>query len=171
MPQDSSAERTSHEFSAEDIQSQVLKIVQDPVLENSTILKNFLQYVVEESLQGNSNILKEYTIAINVLHKPSDFNTQENGIVRIHAARLRRILDVYYKSHGIIDFIRISIPKGTYIPMFTRNSHDHSPNNNNNISIANEPVVIGIIPFSHLSCNEAEISILKGIELQLTTAL
>src|SRR4051794_17854213 len=166
MPQDSSAERTSHEFSAEDIQSQVLKIVQDPVLENSTILKNFLQYVVEESLQGNLNILKEYTIAINVLHKPTDFNTQENGIVRIHAARLRRILDVYYKSHGIIDFIRISIPKGTYVPKFTRNSGDHFSNNEHDSTVAKEPVCIGIIPFSHLSCDESEVNILKGIELQ-----
>src|SRR4051812_647491 len=95
-------------FSPDEIKIQVQKIVRDPVFENSTILKNFLQYIVEESLRGNSNKLKEYTIAINVLNKPSDFNTQENGIVRIHAARLRRILDVYYKDHGVIDFIKIS---------------------------------------------------------------
>src|SRR5205085_11219613 len=98
-------------------------------------------------------------------------NTQENGIVRIHAARLRRILDVYYKSHGIIDFIRISIPKGTYIPRFTKNSNDHFSNDHNDKLAVKEPVTIGIIPFTHLSCDESDIAILKGIELQLTTAL
>src|SRR4051794_19922975 len=163
MRQESSAERTEPEFSPEEIHGQVMKIVQDPALENSTILKNFLRYIVDESLQGNSNILKEYTIALNVLHKPPDFNTQENGIVRIHAARLRRILEVYYKSRGIIDFIRISIPKGTYIPVFSKNSNDHSLTKINN-STLEERVVIGIVPFSHLSCIETEMSILKGIE-------
>src|SRR3954466_12847143 len=140
MRQESSAERLEPEFTPEAIQSQVLKIVQDPVLENATILKNFLKYIVDESLQGNSNILKEYTIAVNVLHKPPDFNTQENGIVRIHAARLRRMLDVYYKSHGIIDIIKISIPKGTYVPKFTRNSGDHFSNNEHDSTVAKEPV-------------------------------
>jgi TolB-like protein len=155
-------------FSPDEIYLQLQKIVQDPVLENSLILKNFLQYIVEESIQGNSNRLKEYTIAVNVLHKPIDFNTQENGIVRIHAARLRRILDVYYKGHGVIDFIRISIPKGTYIPHFSKNTNGHLFRDP---AAVKEPVVIGVIPFSYLSADEADRSILRGIELHLTTAL
>jgi TolB-like protein len=155
-------------FSPDEIKIQVQKIVRDPVFENSTILKNFLQYIVEESLRGNSNKLKEYTIAINVLNKPSDFNTQENGIVRIHAARLRRILDVYYKDHGVIDFIKISIPKGTYIPLFSKNSKEHPLDIHPQ---QKEPIVVGIIPFSPLFSNETEFAVLKGIELQLATAL
>ncbi|HKH62741.1 MAG TPA: hypothetical protein VKA49_17985 [Flavitalea sp.] len=155
-------------FSANEIFLQVQKIVRDPVFENSIILKNFLQYIVEESIHGNSNRLKEYTIAVNVLHKPIDFNTQENGIVRIHAARLRRILDIYYKEHGVIDFIRISIPKGTYIPQFRKNTNGFRLGD---IEGDKEPVVIGVIPFSHLDCGETASSILNGIELHLTIAL
>lgn len=155
-------------FSASEIFLQVQKIVRDPVFENSVILKNFLQYIVEESLHGNSNKLKEYTIAVNVLHKPIDFNTQENGIVRIHAGRLRRILDTYYKEHGVIDFIRISIPKGTYIPQFRKNTNGFRLSGT---EWDKEPVVIGVIPFSHLLCSETSGSILNGMELNLTTAL
>lgn len=168
MSEEKNTESPLHAFSHEEINLQLQKIIQDPIFESSTILKNFLQYIVEESLHGNTNQLKEYTIAINVLHKPVDFNTQENGIVRIHAARLRRILDVYYSDHGVIDFIKISIPKGSYIPEFSRNTSRQSFNS---ITLPNEPIVIGIIPFNLLTKNETEASILKGIELQLTTAL
>lgn len=168
MLEDKYSESSAQQFSNEAINLQLQKIIQDPVFENSIILKNFLQYIVEESLQGNSNKLKEYTIAISVLHKPIDFNTQENGIVRIHAARLRRILDVYYSDHGAVDFIRISIPKGSYIPEFSRNTTSHSFNSKPSDK---ETLVIGIIPFNQLSCNESETFILKGLELQLSTAL
>jgi TolB-like protein len=164
--QEEKNESSDQLFSTEAIHVQVQKIVSDPVFENSTILKNFLQYIVDQSLQGNSNQLKEYTIAINVLRKPVEFNTQENGIVRIHAARLRRILDLYYKERGQIDNIRISIPKGNYIPHFSKNNGHQI----NGIGFK-EPIVIGIIPFNQLGGSEAESSILKGIELQLATAL
>ena len=155
-------------FSANEIFLQVQKIVRDPVFENSVILKNFLQYIVEESLHGNSNKLKEYTIAVNVLHKPIDFNTQENGIVRIHAGRLRRILDTYYREHGVIDFIRISIPKGTYIPQFRKNTNGYRVGET---AEHKEPAVIGVIPFSHVPCSETVSSILNGMELNLTIGL
>jgi len=164
------SEETEPLFTVEAIQGQVKKIVHDPIFENANILKDFLQYIVDEYLQGNSNQLKEYTIAINVLNKPTDFNTQENGIVRIHAARLTRFLDVYYKEHGLVDYIRISIPKGTYIPRFSRNFNNDFDPSIPNIS-RNKSIVIGLVPFNHSSCNESEILLLKGIELQLMTAL
>jgi len=167
MQEEKFYEPSDQGFSSQEIHFQMQKIVSDPVFENSNILKNFLQYIVEQSLQGNSNQLKEYTIAINVLRKPPEFNTQENGIVRIHAARLRRILDLYYKEHGQVDDIRISIPKGNYIPQFSKNINGYHTDGHG----TKEPVVIGIIPFSNLGDTESEKMLLKGIELQLATAL
>ena len=49
---------------------------------------------------GRSNTIKEYTIAVNVLNKPVSFKPQHDAIVRIHAGRLRRALNYYYKEPG-----------------------------------------------------------------------
>src|SRR5262245_60601379 len=113
-------------FSKEEIEKQVQKIIADPIFADSDILKRFLVFVVSETLDGNSNRLKEYTIAVNVLDKPRDFNPHESGIVRIHASRLRRALNNYYCKGGIFDTIRVSVPKGGYIPKFDENDDDLS---------------------------------------------
>jgi TolB-like protein len=99
-------------------EQQLEKISNDPLFSEAGILKKFLKYIVRETIYGRSNCLKEYTIATNVLGKPLDFKPQENGIVRIHAGRLRRALDTYYEGSGICDELIISIPKGKYVPDF-----------------------------------------------------
>jgi TolB-like protein len=100
-------------------EQQLEKISCDPLFAEAGILKKFLKYIVLETLYGRSNCLKEYTIATNVLGKPLDFKPQENGIVRIHAGRLRRALDHYYETAGANDELIISIPKGKYVPDFS----------------------------------------------------
>ena len=101
------------------IRKQVAKIISDPLFEKSGILKNFLLFIVEETINGHANQLKEYTIALSILHKPLDFKPQENGILRIHAGRLRKALEQYYHSSGTTDAIHIFIPKGSYVPVLS----------------------------------------------------
>ena len=105
-------------FSVRAVEEELERIFRDPHFTESAILRKFLSFIVQETTLGRSNCLKEYTIAINVLEKPSDFNPQENGIVRIHAGRLRRALSEYYNDMGQNDQIVITIPKGKYVPFF-----------------------------------------------------
>jgi TolB-like protein len=109
----------SESFSEELIYAQLHKIFLCPVFAVSDILRRFLTYITEETLGGRYNTIKEYTIAINVLKKPISFKPQQDAIVRIHAGRLRRALNYYYKEPGIADEIEISVPKGSYVPVFT----------------------------------------------------
>ena len=109
---------TSESFSEDLIYAQLQKIFLCPVFAVSDILRRFLSYIIDETLGGRSNTIKEYTIAINVLNKPISFKPQQDAIVRIHAGRLRRALNYYYKEPGIDDEIEISVPKGSYIPVF-----------------------------------------------------
>jgi TolB-like protein len=97
---------------------QLNKIIAHPSFSNSSILCKFLTYVVKETLSGNANRIKEYTIAVNVLNKPKNFETQRNGIVRIHALRLRLALINYYRLTGDDKDVTIVIPKGKYVPIF-----------------------------------------------------
>jgi hypothetical protein len=109
-------------FTKEEIHVQLQKIIADPLFCVSDILKRFLLFVTEETLQGRSNQIKEYTIGVNVLHKPTSFNPRQDAIVRIHAGRLRRALHQYYKDAGSLDPIYVSIPKGCYQPVFAANN-------------------------------------------------
>lgn len=105
-------------FSDAAITNQLDKIFIHPDFSNSEILKKFLAYIVYETLNGNAGFLKEYTIALNVLEKPVNFNPQKDCIVRIHAGRLRQALTNYYSELGNNDAIIIGIPKGKYVPSF-----------------------------------------------------
>jgi len=107
-------------FSDALINEQLQRIFTSPSFSVSDILKRFLQYIVQETLEERSNMIKEYTIGVNVLNKPPDFKPQHDAIVRIHAGRLRRALHKYYKESGSEDLIEISIPKGSYVPAFSR---------------------------------------------------
>ena len=100
------------------IREQLSRVLSSASFKRSAILSRFLEFVVSETLIGNEQTLKEYVIAVNVLNKSPDFNPQLNGIVRIHANRLRKLLNDYYLSEGADDPVVLSIPKGRYIPCF-----------------------------------------------------
>ena len=116
-----SIEPSAGTFSKEEIYQQLQKIISDRILADSEILQKFLLFIAHETLEGRSNQLKEYTIALNVLHKPVNFDPRQNAIVRIHACRLRRALNNYYKLSGTGDPIHISMPRGGYLLVFSDN--------------------------------------------------
>jgi TolB-like protein len=109
-----------NELNRESIRLQLKKILEDPLFARSHILQRFLQFIVEETLNDRTNCLKEYTIGVKVLNKPSSFNPQSTSIVRIHAVRLRKALDNYYINRGVNDQVRITLPAGHYFPVFIK---------------------------------------------------
>jgi TolB-like protein len=78
----------------------------------------FLRFIVEETLAGRANLLKGSTIAVEVYGRDESFDGTTDPVVRLEGRRLRRDLDSYYMEAGASDPIRISIPKGAYIPHF-----------------------------------------------------
>lgn len=51
--------------------------------------------------------------------RSSTYSTGEDNIVRTHARLLRQRLDAYFETEGVNESLRIQIPKGSYIPIFT----------------------------------------------------
>lgn len=102
------------------INQEVERILQSRKFNKSIILSDFLHFIVKETLHGHANQLKEWVIATEVLKRKPDFNPQYDAIVRIHATRLRRVLEDYYQAEGANSPIRISVPKGRYIPEFQK---------------------------------------------------
>jgi TolB-like protein/Tfp pilus assembly protein PilF len=82
----------------------------------------FLSHVVEETLSGRGDRIKAYSIAVEVFGRDVSFDPQSDPIVRIEAGHLRRSLERYYFTAGQADPILITIPKGGYVPAFSRQS-------------------------------------------------
>ena len=81
----------------------------------------FLRFVVETTLQGKADEIKESLIAVEVYGRPADYNPQLDSIVRVEAGRLRARLQKWYEAdRGANDGIRIELPKGGYVPAFHR---------------------------------------------------
>jgi Tol biopolymer transport system component len=81
-------------------------------------MSKFLRFVVEETIEGRSDRIKEYAIALEVFGKSQNYDPQTDSTVRTEATKLRSRLGRYYESQGRDDAVVISIPKGTYIPVF-----------------------------------------------------
>ncbi|MDJ0805106.1 MAG: hypothetical protein QNI97_19690 [Desulfobacterales bacterium] len=77
-----------------------------------------LKYVVGQTLAGNADRIKGYTVATEVFGRRPDFDQNIDPIVSIQAGRLRRALARYYQGTGKHDPLRIEIPKGSYVPVF-----------------------------------------------------
>jgi TolB-like protein len=135
-------------FSEEEISLELKQVLSYSAFKNSPTLTKFLEYVTNETLNKNEKFIKEYTIAINVLNRNSNFNSYKDAVVRIHAGRLRRTLNEYYLTEGINDSLVISIPKGGYIPEF-KNPEQIKKNTLDSYILANENPnpTVAIFPF------------------------
>ncbi|SEF57489.1 hypothetical protein [Bosea lathyri] len=81
-------------------------------------LSAFLAFIVERTIDGRGSELKGYTIAVEALGRPAEFDPQSDPIVRVEAGRLRRTLGQYYAGEGQGDSVRITMPVGGYVPVF-----------------------------------------------------
>ena len=103
-----------------EIRAQLERILASEEFSQSGSLQRFLRYVVERTLEGQAEGLKEYNVGVDVLGRGESYDPRTDTIVRVQAGRLRSKLQEYYHAHGRGDQVRIEIPKGTYVPDFQR---------------------------------------------------
>ena len=106
--------------SESEIRSQLARILSSEAFDASVRNRNFLRFVVEETVAGRTAYIKGYTVAQSVFGRGTDFDPQLDPVVRIEASRLRRSLERYYLTVGKTDPIRIELPKGGYVPRFEK---------------------------------------------------
>jgi len=112
------------DLSHESIREQLDRILGHPEFQATEKTRDFLRFVVEETVAGRKHRLKGYTIATHVFGRGDDFDAAQDPIVSIQAGRLRRALERYYLVAGGRDPIVIDIPKGRYIPKFATQAAD-----------------------------------------------
>jgi TolB-like protein len=167
------------------IRSEIQKILAWEEFRNSPILCKFLQFVVEKTLAGEQDQIKEYTIGVNGLSKNKDFNPQVDAYVRIHARRLRQALSRYYFTDGKDDIVVVDIPKGAYVPTFrllsagseslqdTEHTSGETPNYHNGSTKAGQfrKPVVAILPFQNMSSDHSKDFFVEGLAEQMSTQL
>jgi len=139
----------------EDIFTELESVLNFNSLKSSPILSKFLRYVVEETVNENQHFIKEYSIAVNVLKRSFDFNSRDDAVVRIHAGRLRRILNEYYLTIGQNNSLIIDIPKGCYVPRFIRKENNREESLPPTVSRHNDTnPIIAIFPFKAITTEQ-----------------
>lgn len=108
------------EPSADDIRMQLDRIVGSSMFANADRMTSFLRFVVERTLAGEGDQLKEYVVGVAVFGRTDAYDPRLDSIVRVEARRLRTKLDEYYAGDGRDDAVAIRIPRGSYVPVFER---------------------------------------------------
>ncbi len=100
--------------STDEIQSCVDRILHGGTLRNAPSSRRLLKYLVDHSLAGDADQLKEYTIGVEAFGKPGDYDPRLDSTVRIQIGRLRQKLSEYYREEGRDDQLIVDLPKGRF---------------------------------------------------------
>jgi TolB-like protein len=154
---------------------QVEKICKSEEFRSKQLLCDFLSYITSEHLAGRGERIKGYSIGVDVFGKGEDFDPGEDALVRIHAGRLRRMLDIYYLKSGRNDRVRIEVPKGSYTPVISEislpdSSSRSSPDMKRDKTYTTKPGV-AVLPFKNLTGNSAEDYFALGFSEELSVEL
>jgi TolB-like protein/Flp pilus assembly protein TadD len=124
---------------------QLERILASRTFHQADRLKRFIAFIVEETISGRGNQLKEFLLGMEVFGKDSRFDPRTDPIVRVQARRLRVRLARYYSEEGQEDDVHIDLPKGGYAPVIKR--HQPPPKRVVTAALVSRNTVM-VIPFS-----------------------
>jgi hypothetical protein len=113
------ASRFDSSISDEAVRLELQQILVSAEFRSSKRCQDFLKFVVERTLAGLPESLKERTIGIEVFGRPASYDTSSDGIVRINATEVRKRLAIHYAEPGKHPDVRVSLPVGNYVPIFS----------------------------------------------------
>ena len=100
-----------------EVQKTLSAIFQSTPFHTSKQSQELLQYIVDQTLAGHLEMLKERIIGANVFNRRPDYDTNDDPIVRARAAEVRKRLALYYQeAHE--EAVRISVPPGSFRAIF-----------------------------------------------------
>jgi hypothetical protein len=106
------------ELSALEIWTAVNRFRNSRAMKACMKLMQLLDFVVQATVNGESEYLKETTIGVFVFGRRPDYDPKADTIVRSQAWRLRAKLRKYYAYEGAQERVIIDLPRGHYIPNF-----------------------------------------------------
>ncbi len=94
-----------------------------PLFRASKRYPALLRFLIDRTLAGRADELKERTIGVAVFNRSPDYDTAVDHIVRSTVSEMRRRLADYYALPEHAGELRIDIPPGGYVPLFRAPGH------------------------------------------------
>ena len=98
--------------------NEVENVLQSGLFDKAARLERFFRYICEQHFAGRAEHIKEYSIALEALGRPTTFDPKKDSIVRVEAHRLRKRLEQFYREEGAAHSVHVVIPNGQYRPLF-----------------------------------------------------
>jgi hypothetical protein len=100
-----------------EVQKTLSAILQSTPFHSSKQSQELLQYIVNQTLAGHLEMLKERIVGANVFNRKPDYDTNDDPIVRARAAEVRKRLALYYQT-AREDSVLITVPSGSFKAIF-----------------------------------------------------
>jgi hypothetical protein len=118
----------------------VRRVVESSTFAKSERLSSFLICICDLALSGRASEINEQKIGTVVFGRSPDYDSSIDGIVRPQASRLRQRLDIYFNGEGAKEPVRITLPRGSYVPVFESNPGQSPPLDPPSVPAAIPPV-------------------------------
>ena len=169
----SPANSAADPVSATAICDQLARVVNSPGFVSSPRLCRFLTHIVNRTIDGDIDSLKEFSIALEVFDRTSEYDPNIDAIVRVEARRLRAKLKAYYEEgQGTVDPVLIGLRPGSYVPVF-RWLDAQPAMHREEIGAAPPPSrrCIAVLPFVNMSPEPEQDFFCDGITEEITNSL
>jgi hypothetical protein len=100
------------------IQEQLERLLSNSHFNHSRRFPSFLRFVIDQTLLGQTDLLKERTLGIEIFGREADYDTASDPIVRVTATEIRKRIAQYYQEPGHEAELRVTLPAGSYVPQF-----------------------------------------------------
>ena len=155
------------------VRDQLARVVNSPAFVSSARLVRFLTHVVNRTIDGDLDSLKEFSIAMEVFDRTSDYDPNIDAIVRVEARRLRSKLKAYYEEGpGRSDPVLIGLRPGSYVPIFRwleRKPQEHRQQTG--ITIETRRASVAVLPFVNMSPEPEQDYFCDGISEEIINTL
>ncbi len=184
--------------SAEAVREALERIAASPRFAGAGRSIRFLRFVVERTLDGKQDEVKEAVLGIEVFDRPAAFDSRLDSVVRVEAGRLRAKLRNYYAGPGIDDEVVIALPTGGYVPEFRLRADELAKELRSRAALrwrfriglgivlvlasaillwtrsrpaSPETSTVAVLPFENLTGDSARDYFCEGLSEEVTTAL
>ena len=170
-PQESPADRVHEPVPTKAVREQLARVVNSSGFVSSARLTRFLAHIVNRTIDGDLDSLKEFSIAMEVFDRTADYDPNIDAIVRVEARRLRSKLKAYYEEGpGRSDPVLIGLRPGSYVPIFRW--LERGPQGKEiGTSIQTRRASIAVLPFVNMSPEPEQDYFCDGISEEIINAL
>ncbi|MBV9083436.1 MAG: hypothetical protein JOZ62_12210 [Acidobacteriaceae bacterium] len=149
------------------------RVVSSPGFVSSARLVRFLTHIVNRTIDGDPDSLKEFSIAMEVFDRTADYDPNIDAIVRVEARRLRSKLKSYYEEGpGRSDPVLIGLRPGSYVPIFRWLEREpEEDRQNQRAAIEPRRASVAVLPFVNMSPEPEQDYFCDGISEEIINTL